>query len=130
MTSLVTFTAILGGKRDGEESCSSLSAALTYGTVARLQLLRARQQEQIASETPGERAARLQRPRARQQERIASETPGERAARLQLLRARQQERIASETPRETAARRQRDRQAHSHRPHPASAQPFLCTDCL
>ena len=72
MTSLVTFTSAPGGKR------SALSAALTYGTVARLQLLRARQQEQIASETPGERAARLQRLRARQQERIASETPGER----------------------------------------------------
>ena len=83
MTSLVTFTfapAILGIVK----SCSALSAALTYSTVARLQLLRARQQEQIASETPGERAARLQRLRARQQERIASETPGERAARLQL----------------------------------------------
>ena len=67
MTSLVTFTsapAILGGKK----SCSALSAALTYGTVARLQLLRARQQERIASETPGERAARLQHLRARQQE--------------------------------------------------------------
>ena len=66
MTSLVTFTsapAILGGKK----SCSALSAALTYGTVARLQLLRARQQEWIASETPGERAARLQLLRARQQ---------------------------------------------------------------
>ena len=91
MTSLVTFTsapAILGGKK----SCSALSAALTYGTVARLQLLRARQQERIASETPGERAARLQH-----------------------LRARQQQQFASETPQETAARRQRDREAHSYR---------------
>ena len=39
--------------------------------------------------------------------------------------ARQQERIASVTPEETAARRQRDREAHSYRPPPASAQPLL-----
>ena len=41
------------------------------------------------------------------------------------LRARRQERLASETPEETAARRQRDRDAHTHRPPPVSAQPFL-----
>ena len=85
----------------------------------------AESEEQIASETPGERAACLQHLRACQQERIAPETPGERAACLQLLRAHQQEWIASETPEETAARRQRDREAHSHRPPSASAQPLL-----
>ena len=93
--------------------------------AARLQHLRARQQERIDSETPSERAARLQDVRARQQERIDSETPSERAARLQDLRAHRQERIDSETPEETAARRQRDREAHSHRPSPVSAQPLL-----
>ena len=163
MTSLVTFTSAPANLGDSEELLCAVGW-LTYGTVARLQLLRVRQQEQIASETPGERAARLQhlsrsrlplRPgerearlqhlRSHQQEQIASETPGERAARLQHLRARQQEQIASETPgeraaclqllralqqeqitpQETAARRQRDREAHSHRPPPASAQPLL-----
>ena len=81
MTSLVTFTsapAILGGKKN----CSALSAALTS------LVLRARQQERIASETPGVTAARLQHLSRSQ---IASETPGERAAHLQHLRARQQE---------------------------------------
>ena len=61
MTSLVTFTsapAILGGKKN----CSALSAASPS------LVLRARQQERIASETPGVRAARLQHLRARQQE--------------------------------------------------------------
>ena len=87
--------------------------------------MRARQQERIASETPEETAARLQDLRTRQQERIAYETPEETAARLQDLSACQQERIASETPEETAARRQRDREAHSYRPPPVSAQPLL-----
>ena len=94
-------------------------------TAARLQDVRVRQQERIDSETPEETAARLQDLRARQQERIDSETPEETAARLQDLRAHQQERIDSETPEETAARRQRDREAHSHRPPLASAQPLL-----
>ena len=93
--------------------------------AARLQDLRARQQERIDSETPEETAAHLHDLRARQQERIDSETPEETAARLHDLRARQQERIDSETPEETAARHQRDREAHSHRPPPASAQPLL-----
>ena len=87
--------------------------------------MRSVQQHRRATEAPGDRAARLQDLRARQQERIDSETPEETAARLHDLRARQQERIDSETPEETAARHQRDREAHSHRPPPASAQPLL-----
>ena len=114
---------------EGDPSCPSTTQP-TESTShspaereARLQDLRARQHERIASETPGERAARLQDLTTRQHERIASETPRERTARLQDLTARQQERIASETPEETAARRQRDREAHSHRAPPA--QPLL-----
>ena len=95
---------ILGQRATPESSSTGADASETPGErAARLQLLRARQQEQIASETPGERAACLQLLRARQQEQIASETPGERAAHLQLLRARQQEQIASETTGERAA---------------------------
>ena len=78
-----------------------------------------------ATESPDQREARVQHMRACQQERIASETPEEIAARRQDLTTRQQERITSETPEETEARRQRDREAHSYRAPPVSAQPLL-----
>ena len=87
--------------------------------------MRSVERRRRVTESPDQREARVQHMRARQQERIASETPEETAARLQDLTTRQQERIASETPEETAARRQRDREAHSHRPPPVSAQPLL-----
>ena len=81
--------------------------------------------EQWRSEPTRQRDARHARYRLNRERLLAAESPAERAARLQHLRARQQERIASETPEETAARRQRDREAHSHRPPPASSQPLL-----
>ena len=66
MTSLVTFTSAPGGA----VGCVNLRHRRSSTTPLK---------EQIASETPGERAARLQRLRARQRiHGIASETPGER----------------------------------------------------
>ena len=91
----------------------------------RLTRNRLSQQQRLEAETPEERETRLAQARLSQQHRLEAETPEERAARLQDLRARKQERIASETAEETAARHQRDREAHSHQPPPASAQPLL-----
>ena len=83
-------------------------------------------------EIPALAAARLQwlcetftHDRLSHRSRIEAETHTERAAHLQDLRARQQERIASETGEVTEARCQRDREAHSHRAPPVSAQPLL-----
>ena len=87
----------------------------------RLAQARLSQQQRLEAETPEEREARLAQDRLSQQHRLEAETPEERAARLQDLRAR----IASETAEETAARHQRAREAHSHQPPPASAQPLL-----
>ena len=102
---------------------------------ARLETLRAAQQERLAVETTEERDAkletaeerdaRLETQRAAQQERLAVETTEERDAkletaeerdtRLETQRAAQQERLAVETAEERVARQRHDRDWHSER---------------
>ena len=61
-------------------------------------------QSQQNKETEEQREARLQRMRANQNERLAAETDEQREARLQRVRANQSERLAAETEEQREAR--------------------------
>ena len=81
----------------------------------RLEKIKVLHHQQIAAETPEERAVRLERKRDHQRQKLDSDTPEERALRLQHLRDLQQQRLATESPEERILRLQHMRYLQQQR---------------